>query len=106
MANYNTFNLVDTKKRKILLTTSSARKCKKELEKGCRIDVWNENTFIESIYVRNADEINKYVRLEKEHIASKQKRAEERNKRRKLRLEERRAELLNEHNACASAAGT
>lgn len=85
MANYNTFNLVNTKSQKTLLTTSSARKCKKEFIKGYRIDVWNGNKLIEVIYNRNIEDINKYVRLEKEYIARKQKLATERNRRRKLR---------------------
>ena len=86
MANYNTFALVDTKSKKALLVTSSARKCKKAFQDGLRIDVWNSNSLVESIYSRNIDEINKYVRLEKEYIAMKQKRAEERNKRRKAKV--------------------
>lgn len=86
MANYNTFNLIDTKTRKTIFTTSSARKCKKAFEKGYRIDVWNNNKLIEAIYSRNLDNINKYVRLEKEYIANKQKRAEERNKRRRMKV--------------------
>lgn len=86
MANYNTFNLIDTKTRKTIFTTSSARKCKKAFEKGYRVDVWNSNKLIETIYSRNLDNINKYVRLEKEYIANKQKRAEERNKRRRMKV--------------------
>lgn len=85
MADYNTFNLIDTKSRKTLLTTSSARKCKKEFVKGHRIDVWNGNTLVDVIYARNFDDINKYVRIEKEHVARKQAIAEERNKRRRER---------------------
>ena len=85
MANYNTFNLIDTKTRKTIFTTSSARKCKKAFEKGYRIDIWNNNKLIETIYNRNIENINKYVRLEKEHIANKQKRAEERNMRRRMK---------------------
>lgn len=86
MANYNTFNLIDTKTRKTIFTTSSARKCKKAFEKGYRVDVWNNNRLIETIYSRNLNNINKYVVLEKEYIANKQKKAEERNRRRKLRF--------------------
>lgn len=86
MANYNTFTLVDTKSRKTLFVTSSARKCKKEFQEGYRIDVWNGNSLIETIYNRNIEKIGKYVRLEKEYIAMKQKRAEERNRRRKAKL--------------------
>lgn len=83
MANYNTFNLVDTKSRKTIITTSSARKCKRAFLKGYRIDVWNGNVLMESIYNRNIESIDKYVRLEKEHIAKKQKQAEIRNQRRR-----------------------
>lgn len=86
MANYNTFALVDTKSRKSVFVTSSARKCKKEFKDGFRIDVWNNNSLVESIYSRNIDAINKYIKIEKEYIAMKQKRAEERNKRRKAKL--------------------
>ena len=68
MANYNTFNLIDTKNRKTIFTTSSARKCKRALEKGYRIDVWNNNKLIEKIYIKNIDDINKYVQLEKEYM--------------------------------------
>ena len=85
MADYNTFNLIDTKSRKTLVTTSSARKAKREFVKGYRIDVWNGNVLKESIYSKNLFEIDKYVRLEKENIAKKQKIAEERNKRRRER---------------------
>lgn len=86
MANYNTFNLIDTKSRKTLLTTSSARRCKKEFVKGRRIDIWNGNALIEVIYAKNISDIDKYVRLEKEYIARKQQKATERNKRRRERL--------------------
>lgn len=87
MANYNTFNLVDTKSRKILLTTSSARKCKKEFVKGYRIDVWNGNALVNVIYARNLSDIDGYVQIEKEHVARKQAIAEERNKRRRERAQ-------------------
>ena len=87
MANYNTFGLVDTKTRKILLITSSARKCKKAFVKGHRIEVWNGNTLINRIYNKNLAEIDKYIKLEKQHIAEKQRKAELRNKRRKRKLE-------------------
>lgn len=87
MANYNTFQLVDTKSRKTLITTSSARKCKKAFVKGHRIDVWNGNVLVETIYAKNLTEIDKYVRLEKEYIARKQALATARNQRRKNRLQ-------------------
>lgn len=89
MANYNTFALVDTKTRKILLITSSARKSKKAFEKGHRIEVWNGNAVSETIYSRNIRDIEKYIKAEKEFIARKQRKAEARNKQRKKRLERR-----------------
>jgi hypothetical protein len=85
MAKYNTFNLVDTKTKRSLLVTSSARKCKSEFVKGYRIDVWNENKLVNVIYNRNLHEIDRYVRAEKDHIASKQAKAEKRNKKNKER---------------------
>ena len=90
MANYNTFSLVDTKTRKTLLTTSSARKCKKAFIKGYRIDVWNENILVDIIYNKNINDINKYVRREKEYIAKKQEAATLRNK---IRKEKRKQKL-------------
>lgn len=87
MANYNTFQLVDTKSRKTIITTSSARKCKRTFEKGHRIDVWNGNVRIEVIYAKNLSDIDKYVRLEKEYIAKKQAIATARNQKRKQRLQ-------------------
>ena len=85
MANYNTFGLVDTKTRKILLITSSARKCKKAFSKGHRIEVWNGNALVKTIYNKNLSEIDEYTQLEKSYIAEKQRKAEARNKRRKLK---------------------
>lgn len=87
LANYNTFGLVNTKTRKILLITSSARKCKKAFIKGHRIEVWNGNTLVNTIYNKNLADIDEYIRLEKQHIANKQRKAEARNKRRKNKLD-------------------
>lgn len=87
MANYNTFQLVDTKSRKTIITTSSARKCKRTFEKGHRIDVWNGNVLTEVIYAKNLADIDKYVQLEKEYIARKQAKATARNQKRRQRLQ-------------------
>lgn len=83
MANYNTFILYDCKKRRPKLVTSSARKANKGLEKGIRIDVWNDNEFVETVYNKTKFEMKKYIAMEKEYIAKKQAKAEQRNKRRK-----------------------
>lgn len=83
MAKYNTFVVYDCKKRHNLLVTSSARKAKSEMSKGIKVEVWNENQHIETIYDMHLDRIDKYITLEKQHIAQKQMRATERNKRRR-----------------------
>ena len=90
MANYNTFLVVDCKTRKPILTTSSARKASKELKTGVRIEVWNNNNLVERIY--EADKKNEsnplapYIQAEREYIGRKQAAAEQRNKRRKMRM--------------------
>ncbi len=86
MAKYNTFALIDTKTKKVLMITSSARKSKRAFVKGYRIEVWSANALSEVIYNKNLADIDKYINTEKEYIARKQKKAEEINKRRKKRL--------------------
>lgn len=87
MANYNTFVVIDYKKHKNLLVTSSARKANKLFKTGVKIEVWNENELVEVIYFAKSkyskDYIWRYILKEKEYIGNKQKQAEERNKRRK-----------------------
>lgn len=90
MANYNTFLVVDCKTRKPILNTSSARKARKELRTGVRVEVWNNNTLVERIYEadkrKEADPLAPYVEAEREYIRQKQAKAEARNRRRKERL--------------------
>ncbi len=76
MAKYNTFLLVDTKTRRPLLVTSSARKATNELHTGRRVEVWNENKRIEIIYSIKATQMQRYVQEEKDFIRNKQERAE------------------------------
>lgn len=83
MAKYNTFVVYDCKKRKNLLVTSSARKAKGELHVGVKVEVWNENTYIETVYARTMRGLDRYISEEKQYIAKKQAKAELRNKRRK-----------------------
>ena len=90
MANYNTFIVVDCKSRKSILTTSSARKAYKLLTTGIRIEIWNNNQKLVTIYERdksnNRNPMKQYIELEKEYIRQKQARAEARNKKRKNRM--------------------
>ena len=83
MANYNTFIVVDCKSKKSILTTSSARKSAKLLQTGTRIDVWNNNEKVETIYAKDRSPMKVYIEAEREYIRKKQERAEARNKRRK-----------------------
>lgn len=83
MAKYNTFVVYDCKKRHNLLVTSSARKAKSEMYKGIKVEVWNENVHIETIYNKHLNRIDKYISLEKQYIAQKQMKATQRNQRRK-----------------------
>ena len=83
MAKYNTFVVYDCKGRKNLLVTSSARKARAELHVGIKIEVWNENAFIEKIYFKTRRNLERYISEEKQYIAMKQAKAEKRNKRRR-----------------------
>lgn len=87
MANYNTFIVVDCNSRKSILTTSSARKSNKLLNKGIRIEVWNSNEKVCTIYDSNRELMKPYVEAEKEYIRQKQSRAEARNNSRKRKRE-------------------
>ena len=88
MANYNTFLVVDCYTRKSVLVTSSARKAKEHLAKGVRVEVWNNNQKIETIYSPGKKNCNKnplgsYIEAEKEYIGKRQMQAERRNRMRK-----------------------
>lgn len=82
MAKYNTFLVLSTKGRP-LLVTSSARKARKLLQTGIRIEVWSANSKEETIYHRTRSALEKYVAAEREYIRAKQAAAERRNKRRR-----------------------
>ncbi len=91
MANYNTFVVVNTKTRKTVLTTSSARKANKLLTTGFRVEVWNGNDKLETIYERDkrreANPLGPYIEMERAYIRRKQAAAEQRNNRRRARRE-------------------
>ena len=84
MAKYNTFVVVDCKSEKSILTTSSARKSAKLLQTGVRIDVWNDNKKVLTVYAKDRTSMKVYIDAEREYIRQKQERAEARNKRRRL----------------------
>lgn len=80
MAKYNTFVVVDCKKRKNVLTTSSARKARELFKTGIKIEVWNENKRIDVLYFSKHKELLKYVYDEIDYIRNKQLKAEKRNR--------------------------
>lgn len=79
MANYNTFIVQETKGGKPLLVTSSVRKARKLLTPGIRVDVWNNNQRVETVYYRTIRNLDPYVTAEKEYIRNKQAAAERKN---------------------------
>lgn len=84
MAKYNTFLVLSTKGRP-LLVTSSARKACKLLQTGIRIEVWSANTRVETIYHRTRARLDRYVTAERDYIRAKQAAAERRNRKRRGR---------------------
>lgn len=84
MAKYNTFLVLSTSGRP-LLVTSSARKAGRMLQPGVRVEVWSANARAETIYTRTRDCLDKYVAAEREYIRAKQEAAERRNKKRRER---------------------
>lgn len=79
----NVFVVVNCKQRKIVLATPSARKAKSLLEKGIKVEVWIDNIHFDTIYSTQPDKFKPFTLQEKQYIGKKQKKAEERNKRRK-----------------------
>ena len=85
MAKYNTFVVQETKGGKAVLVTSSARKAKRILTPGLRVEVWSENERQETIYTRTSSALDKYTAAEREYIRKKQAAAELRNKKRRAK---------------------
>ena len=81
---YNSFIVVDCKKRKTVMVTNSARKTWPLLQKGFRVEVWNSGCIVEKIYSNEKQFLYTYVSMEKEYIGQKQRNHEERNKKRKM----------------------
>ena len=82
MAKYNTFLLLSTKG-KPLLVTSSDRNARQLLQTGTRVEVWSANSKVETVYHRTRSLLDKYVADERNYIRAKQEAAERKNKRRK-----------------------
>jgi hypothetical protein len=80
---YYAFVLCRCKDGKVQYFTNSARKARNLLEPGLRIEVWNDMGKSESIRAGEKNKLNRYVTLEKEYIKEKQRKAEEKNRRRR-----------------------
>lgn len=76
MADYNTFAVVDCKRRKNVLITSSAKKASSMLKTGFRVEVWNNNTLKCSIYAKNCREMASYLEAERLYHREKQAKRE------------------------------
>ena len=87
MAKYNTFVVQKTNNGQAVLVTSSARKAKRALSVGFRVEVWSANEKQETIYTRTAKRLDKYITAEREYIRKKQAAAEARNKARRARYD-------------------
>lgn len=83
MAMTNTFVVIDCKQRKIVLATPSARKAQSMLEKGRKVEIWIDNIHFDTVYSKQAEKLKPFTLQEKQWIGKKQKRAEDRNKRRR-----------------------
>ena len=84
----NIFVVVDCKKRAPILATLSASKAVgalKSQKSGVRVEVWQDHVKVTIAYPKNYYKLDPYVQLEKQFIGRKQKKAEERNKRRRSR---------------------
>lgn len=88
MANYNTFVVVDCKARNLMLVTSSAKKAASCLTTGIRIEVWNDNSKVVTVYDHSRWKIRPYILLEREYIRKKQEKAERRHERKRRKLNE------------------
>lgn len=89
--NYNTFVVIDCKRRLNLEVTSSARKAASMMRTGVKIEVWNCNGLVETIHAREreADPMRPYINAEREYIGNKQRQSEERNRLRRQWMRDR-----------------
>ena len=79
MSKYNTFLVCLCKSGRSILVTSSARKAVRMLEKGKRIEVWNENTRLRVVHQKTREQMKVYIRQEQDYLFAKQVAAERRN---------------------------
>lgn len=88
---YNTFVVIDCKKRCNIDVTSSARKANSMLRTGVKVEVWNCNGLVETIHATEKEirPMQPYINAEREYIGNKQKRREHLNRIRRDRADAR-----------------
>lgn len=79
----NAFVVIDCEQRKTVLATLSAQKAKCVLRKGLKVEIWIDNIHFDTVYSKQVDKFKPFILQEKQWMSKKQKRAEEKNKRRK-----------------------
>ena len=80
MGYYNTFIVQRTQGGRAVLVTSSARKASRALAPGYRVEVWNSNEKVATVYARTRSLLASYIQAEKDYIGAKQAAAEKRNR--------------------------
>lgn len=78
---YNTFVVVRCRRPCIILVTSSARKANANLRTGYRVEVWNCNAKVETIYAKTRSELRPYIEAERDFIRARQEKATRRERR-------------------------
>lgn len=79
----STFVLVDCKIRRTVYVTQSARAAWAMMEKGRRLEVWQNGENMARLYSEDLVRFKRYIEAEREYIAEKQRRHELRNERRR-----------------------
>ena len=80
----DSFVVVDCKMRRIVYVTQSARAAWAMMEKGRRLEVWQNGENMARLYFEDWVRFKRYIEAEREYIAKKQRRHEIRNERRRL----------------------
>lgn len=81
----NVFVVVNCKQRKVILATPSARKAQSMLKQGIKIEIWVDNIHFDTAYSKQSEKFKPFVLQEKQYIGRKQRKAEKRNRQRRMR---------------------
>ena len=79
----STFVLVDCKMRRNVYVTQSARAAWAMMDKGRRLEVWENGENMARLFSEDWVRFKRYIEAEREYIAQKQRRHEQRNERRR-----------------------